>query len=501
MSKPQNIHKQLFILLLLLYMGMPAFSQVITYFNVGAFNTPTNEPYLETYLTIVGNSLHPKKTGNTNQSSVNIEVKILKDSNIVKANKYNLMGPVYTGTTNIPSFIDNQRYSLPNGLYTLEMTITDKNQPVKKPTHIKQSLLLAFDKKQIQSSSIQVLESYKKATEPTALTKSGFDLIPYNVNYFPETSKELSFYFETYNADTTLGSKKPFIYVYYLEHSDNFEKLNNFGDFRKQTADKVNPLLGKLNISTLGSGNYNLVIEVKDEKNITQLQKKYFFQRLNKSIDIATEYKYSEKKTISEYFGNCNNVDTLKMFVECLWPIANGLDKERVINQSIKKDPELMKNFVVDFWERRAADTGNALKMWGEYYKSVQEVMVLFKCGKQKGYYTERGRVYLQYGKPDQRSIQNNEVNTFPYEIWQYYRLTDKVNGQFFTNRKFVFVNKNIGDDCHVLIHSDMKGELYNDRWRFEVTRRNSDGLGNPDNINPNGVQDNQFNEIYSNPR
>ncbi len=127
--------------------------------------------------------------------------------------------------------------------------------------------------------------------------------------------------------------------------------------------------------------------------------------------------------------------------------------------------------------------------------------MVLFKCGKQPGYYTERGRVYLQYGAPSQRSVQNADLNTFPYEIWQYYRLNDRSNGQFFSNRKFVFVNKNIADDCHTLIHSDTRGEIYNDRWRFELTRRNNNGVANPDNTAPVGTQYNQFDEIYSNPR
>ena len=160
-----------------------------------------------------------------------------------------------------------------------------------------------------------------------------------------------------------------------------------------------------------------------------------------------------------------------------------------------------MKNYAIDFWQRRAADTANPLKLWAEYYKSVQEVMVLFKCGKQKGYYSERGRVYLQYGKPSQRSIQNAEENTFPYEIWQYYTLNDKATNHNFTNRKFVFVNRNIGDDCHILIHSDMRGELNNDRWQFEVTRRNNNGIANPDNTKPVGTENNYFNEIYNNPR
>ncbi|MDO9001196.1 MAG: GWxTD domain-containing protein [Bacteroidota bacterium] len=501
MIKPQYIQKQLFILLLAAILSLQVNGQIIAYYNIGAFNTPSNQPYLETYLTIVGNSLSSKLIDGKHQNSVNIEVKILKDSTIVKANKYNLIGPTFSDTLNPPAFIDNQRYSLPNGIYTLHMTLTDKNQPSSKPTQIKQAIVISFNQTQIQSSSIQALEYYKKTTIPTSISKSGYDLIPYNINYYPESTKELNFYFETYNTDTVLGINKPFLYVYYLENSDNLFKLNSYGDFRKQKTAKVNPLLAKINISNLGSGNYNLVIEAKDENNITHIQKKYFFQRLNKSVDIVALSKYSEKKTVSEYFGSCNNIDTLKMFVECLWPIANGLDKERIINQAVKKDPELMKNFVVDFWQRRAADTGNALKMWADYYKSVQEVMVLFKCGKQQGYYSERGRVYLQYGKPSQRSMQYAEENTFPYEIWQYYTLNDKATNHNFSNRKFVFVNKNIGDDCHVLVHSDMRGELYNDRWRFEVTRRNNNGIGNPDNVNPAGIQDNQFNEIYNNPR
>lgn len=160
-----------------------------------------------------------------------------------------------------------------------------------------------------------------------------------------------------------------------------------------------------------------------------------------------------------------------------------------------------MKNFIVDFWQRRAADTANPLNMWASYYKNVQQVMVLFKCGKQKGYYSDRGRVYLQYGAPSQRTQQNNENNTFPYEIWQYYRTTDQVNGQFFSNRKFVFVNRMLGDDCFMLVHSDMRGEVNNPRWQFELTRRNNNGIANPDNTTPAGTQDNQFNDFYSNPR
>ncbi|MCU0360921.1 MAG: hypothetical protein MUF75_09425, partial [Bacteroidia bacterium] len=101
----------------------------------------------------------------------------------------------------------------------------------------------------------------------------------------------------------------------------------------------------------------------------------------------------------------------------------------------------------------------------------------------------------------NQRTIENYEPNTFPYEIWQYYRTTDASTGRYYSNRKFVFVNRALGDDCHQLIHSDMPGEFNNPRWQFDITRRNNEGKADLENQTPNGTQFNQFNEIYSNPR
>jgi GWxTD domain-containing protein len=263
----------------------------------------------------------------------------------------------------------------------------------------------------------------------------------------------------------------------------------------------VNPLLARLSIATLGTGAYALVVRVRDDRGTVHKTEKYYFSRRNRNVDIQTLSLLSEEERLAAFVGTTRNADTLQMYVECLWPIADNADKERIITESVKKEPESMRRFVADFWQRRAADTANPITMWAQYYKDVQVVMANFKCGKQKGYYTDRGRVVLQYGMPSQRTRQNNEANTFPYEIWIYYRLVDRVNGQFFSNRRFVFVNKNLGDDCHTLVHSDMRGEISNPRWQFEVTRRNYDGIGDPDRESPAGIEHNQFNEIYKDPR
>lgn len=486
--------------LTLLFFAATNFYSIDVFYKSASFNIPKQGPYIETYMTIAGQSVLFKKVSGGFQCAVNIGI-IITDANnkIVHGKKYNLSGPVFKDTMNIPAFIDTQRYPLANGAYTLELTVTDLNfdQP---PFKLTQVFKLNYNEYPIQASSIQLLESYKKTVTPNVLSKSGYDLIPYNINYYPESQNKLGFYFETYNADTFFGKGKTLIYKYFIQNNDNLKPVDPYSGFKKLQASPVNPLLAQIDISDLPSGNYNLVIEIRDEQNIIQLQEKVFFQRKNAALAPTFNSGNYAAGSIENYFNNVRSKDTLKIYLECLWPISNMKEREFQINQSLKADTTIMRNYLVKYWKDMAGDSVNPMKLWMKYLKSVNEVAVLFKCGKQKGYFTDRGRVYLQYGKPNQRSVVANEPNTYPYEIWQYYRINDKTNGQFFSNRKFVFVNKNIADDCFKIEHSDMKGETNNPRWQYEITKHETNGIQNSDNNSPTNSSK-QADDLFNSPR
>lgn len=471
-------------------------ASVTAYFNYGVFNVPSGSPFIETYLTVIGNSIRHKPVKGGIQGSVNIKVLITKNGELYTGDNYNLLGPVDKDSTSVSSFIDNHRYALPNGSYGIEITLTDNNDPEKKSFTYKENVTINYQKHEISSSSIQPLESYAKTVNQSSISKSGYDLIPYNVNYYPEKQSKLLFYFEAYGTDTVLGKNESFIYEYHVERKEDMFRPEGLTGFKKQTTSKVNPLLGQLDISNLETGNYYLVIQVKDKTNKTQLEKKWFFQRKN---NIQKPLGYNDKRTVYEFFGNYNNVDTLKMFVECLWPISTTVERDWQINVSLSKDPQLMKNYIVDYWQKRSGDTLDPLQMWLAYYDQVKIVNKIFKCGKQKGYYTDRGRMYLQYGKPDQRVQQPSEPYSYPYEIWQYYRLYDKSNKQFYTNKRCVFVNKNIADDCYTMVHSEIRGEIYNDKWRFEISKRETNP--NIDATKPTQQPGNNYDEFFNNPK
>lgn len=475
------------------------FSNITVYFNYGVFNTNNNKPYLETYLTVSGNSVKFLPASGGYQANVNISWKIWKGKDMVSEAKYNLMSPIASDTLSLPSFIDNHRFPIENGQYVLELVVTDNSNPLQKSTYSEKINVLLNRDKKVYTSDIQILESFSKSTTQSTLTKNGYDLIPYNINYFPKNQKALKFYIETYNLDTLIGKGTKFVYTYYIENSESLQKQMGFSGFQKQTANRINPLLAQFDISLLATGNYNLVVETRDSLSMMQSQKKWFFQRQS-DAKMQVEVVNSNYKTVEDFFNSVQGTDSLKQFIECLWPVSSFKDREWQGIQIKKKDPSLMRGYLVDYWKTQAADTVDALQLWYTYYKQVLETNALLKCGKQKGYYTDRGRVYLQYGKPDQRNQVNSEPETFPYEIWQYYRIYDKVTKRFFTNKKFVFVNFAIADDCYKLIHSDVKGEVYDERWKLRLVSRTQQNT-NLDVTKPNSYYGNNIDENFNNPR
>jgi hypothetical protein len=86
-----------------------------------------------------------------------------------------------------------------------------------------------------------------------------------------------------------------------------------------------------------------------------------------------------------------------------------------------------------------------------------------------KGYATDRGRVYLQYGPPNIISDETQDPSAYPYQIWHYYRLVDQRNHEIpqeQSNRKFVFYAKESATNNYILLHSDAIGELSQPQWQ-----------------------------------
>jgi len=407
----------------------------------------------------------------------------------VSVNKYNLKSPEIADTLGKkPNFIDLQRVSLPNGIYNFEMDIRDVNSRQEAYEFV-DIVEYEFNSNLLQFSSIQLIESISESTNESVLTKNGYDILPYISNFYPQNCSKISFYTEIYNADKTV--KDDFIVRYYIETFENYKEIESCSRFKKVSSAPIIPFIGDINITDLPSGNYNLVIEVKNRDNISLQKTKYFFQRSNSdSNDLAALNDLVKNFDITTNFaGAMTDIDSLKLYVACLRPIAD-MDEQRFIDYQIKSaSVDELQNYFLQFWLKR--NNVQPGELWRQYKEQVDFVDKHYRTPINRGFETDRGRVYLQYGVPNDIYVSQHEPNSYPYEIWHYYRVANE------NNKKFIFYNPNIAGKEYELLHSDLTGEIKTPNWERMLSKRNNT-LYNQDLMNSDDTWGSRAKDEYN---
>jgi len=435
-------------------------------FYHASFFHPEEGPFVETYLKVFGPSAEYIKLSNGKyQATLDITILFKQEEKIVDFRKYNLLSAELDDTTGvIPHFIDLQRISLPYGVYQLELLLKDKNSKTDPLEHA-EVLALEFDKTKVKFSDFQFVDSFKATEKENILSKSGFDIVPLVGDFFPTAVNTLTFYTEFYNAADKIGQNEDFLFRYYIESFETNFSLSDFSRFARQKAANVNPLLASLSIGALPSGNYNLVVEVRDRNNELIDLNKIFFMRSNPGItlDLGDLASVDVTATFAE---KITNMDSLRFYVGSLIPISNMVEKQFADNLSKGQEIDKLQKFLFNFWKTR--NEVDPESEWKAYLIQVMQVEEAFATRIKHGFETDQGRVWLRYGAPNDVIDSKHEPNSYPYVIWHYYRINDQMN------KRFVFYNPNLVGAEYQLLHSDAKGELYNPYWQYDLHGRNT---------------------------
>lgn len=506
-------HVPLFSLLLLIGSGSAIGQNLRAEFATTRFESPVDGPYIETYLKLIGSSLAPVEVDSGSYSEVFITIHISKGVWVPFKDAYKVRGPINPRGEIPMDFIDQRRIPLKPGTYDFEMTIKDLKDSLSPPAKINQVLMIekarsfSVDSSATQTlinsadqdlemsdldenntssnkpvsykspffiSGIQLVDSYSSSRSPNILTKSGFDLIPYTSDYYPESKTDITFYAEVYGiSKSERPSERDFLVDMFIENADDGKLVEGLRKFVKRQYAEVVPVLQSLPIDRLETGNYNLVVEVRDRENKLMDRRFMFFQRFNSGIASSEvlETVGSENELYGTFVTKYQDLDLLKEYLRCLHPISSQQEISQVNTRMNFRDRNMMWKFMYNFWKQRNPE--NPEQAWLNYWKEVQKVNANYTTNLRKGYDTDRGRVYLQYGPPNTISPNYFEPNTYPYEIWHYYELRDNKSAAQ-SNRKFVFANTEQGTTEFILIHSDAKNEITNIRWNYDLHKRSS---------------------------
>ena len=468
--------------------------KLTAYVGYASFSTPSGQTYIENYLTVIGNTVKfVKDKSDKYRGKVQVLVTYSQGDSVKRSNIYNILSPEINDTGKKIDFIDVQRYWLPKGAYVFQLKIKDLNDSVHSAVSLKGKINIGYSRDTMSVSDAEFLQSYVASKQGNILSKSGYDMVPYVYNFFPTSINQLNFYSEIYNASKIIGSNQKFVIKYYIESADNNVPLYEYNSVSVQQTDTVNPVLGSFNIEKLPAGNYNLVVSALDKSNHIWVARRYNFIRSSPHNELSMK-DLAAVKVEGTFVDRMKNRDSLVDYISSLWPIAGLSERSFIdVNGMATINMVTLKQYFYNFWVSR--DPMNPQEAWVNYNKQVQAVNRSFGTPISKGYQTDRGRVYLQYGAPNQRVRSDLNPSSYPYEIWEYYKLQD---GEIDT--KFVFYEPSLATNNYELLHSDARGEVKNAQWQIILYSR----TGQPNNVDQMQVTDpygEQILDNYSSPR
>jgi GWxTD domain-containing protein len=469
---------------LLLLFGVSAYAQRLGIdISYAQFLGSGNLMEFHTYYAINGSTLRYKQIDKgAFKGGIIVNLNLVKDGTIKVADRFRILSPTTADSVSMHQmFIHKHSFDgLEAGDYTLQMSVTDINDSTE-DYHFSESIKINPLHLEASTSDFVLVDNVNnlKAKAPTKSAGNITPIVSSGSYYLTQQYSTLTFYLELYNFKNALEPEEPYLLKYYIEDTRLSRPLSNYASFKKMEVSPTNILMASFNIKNLPTGNYNLVVEALSPKNDEILKRKLFFYRNNpgKRIDIS---EYKEEQLAGTFVRNYTNFDSMYAYVEYLYPIST--DGERKAQETILESRNIkdMQRYFYAYWVEK--NPLNPQGEWDKYHKEVNHVNRKYKTPIQKGYLSDRGRVYLVYGEPDLIYSRPFEPSLPPYEQWQY----DRINTPYSVpqvNKQFVFVEFEISSNDYELIHSTALGELFNRRWQYELAD-GAFGNGNLDNNN-----------------
>lgn len=457
-------------------------------FSHCVFQAPGVGPYIETYTLIDGFSVGYSALSNGKFSAtVEATLVISKGDSVRYFDKFNLLGPETSDTlASIEDFNDVHRIGLSPGLYKLELELRDSKRAENKAQKVVQDIEIPDFKSKDCISDIKFISRHWTDESDKSLKTE-----PLVDDFFDRSRESLSYYAELYPVFADGGD---LLITYKIILNEGKRVMDSYTGFKRVKSAAVIPVLNEIDIRQLSSGNYQLLLELRDKENKLLAEQSVFFQRSNPVAASSEngELVFSNRDLAGTFVLFFTNKDSLAESIRSLWPISNPNENTFAINQLSIADLVQMQQFFYDFWYRR--NPAAPQEAWQKYAAEVKKVNDNYSVGRKRGYMTERGRVYLRYGIPNQISRNYNEPGTYPYEIWQYYTIGNQ------TNRKFIFYCPEIGGNDFSLLHSDARGEIFDTQWMVRLKRR-TESMNDVDKTKVRTTYGENFEQIFQNPR
>lgn len=356
-------------------------------------------------------------------------------------------------------------------LYVYDYADTSRNSVVSFPMRV-----VPFSKDSVQLSKIELVQSMKTYDEagPTrnkAFDKSGKNLTPNTGSFVSgdsSNSATANFYVEVYN----IGKRSPQGHKMIYELYKGDVQVLAFDKSAKTSFDAISDIV-TVPLEFLESGVYRMVIKVaytnNNKADTTVESKEFYFSNPLMPPPVAdntpVEFEKSEFSTLTKEQID-DEIFLMKYFCD-----------ERYFTKAemLKDDLPALRKMLYDFWVSYQAQNIDRPNIRNIIKENIEYANLNFRFSSiQKGWKTDRGRIYVKFGKYTRRDYHQPRQLQNAYEVWTYDAYLGGLN--------FYFVDKdNIGN--FRLVHSSpaIGNEVFNENWyKMFVTPRQQDINSDP---------------------
>lgn len=270
---------------------------------------------------------------------------------------------------------------------------------------------------------------------------NGYRIVP-NLTRSFGMGKTLKCYFEVYGFAVDPSVDDDSFYLSYSVVDTSGMVVKSYDVKRIRKPGESCAKMDSLALGDLPGGGYGLLVQVRDRLTRQTARGLRRFQVL--TTGQADQELTEEQKELWRYYSDLRYVAT---------------EKEQKLFKSL--DQKGKERFLRQFWKDRDPTPETPLnEQLMEHIRRMKYAENQFAAQvNQRGSDTDKGRVYIKYGPPD--DIQYNTLATGEksYEIWVYEK-----QGRY----EFVFRDRH-GNGIYELVHSTMPGERYNPNWRDEL--------------------------------
>ncbi len=426
-------------------------------FDYAQFAYDSTSNYVELYFSFDQTGLTLQKGDSVNFNAGRIYLQIKDSLNNYLVNKEFRASSPYREEIESKLLITKMAFALKPGIYTVHIIGRDDVDTTKSKTIEEKIKVTLFLTNEFRISDIELARTIKteNVNPNSVFYKNTIEVIPNPAILYSAGSPVAYYYAELYNLNNT-KVKKEFTLIRYLYNSKGKE-INKKEKIVKRDKNSIVEV-GLVNMIKYPTDTYNLVLALIDSVNnkVVFSNKRFFYY--NPSFKDTTVATINQAGYLSSEFAVYTEEECDDLFEK-----SRYIASSREIEQYKKLDSvNTKRDFLFRFWKARDLEPETEkFEFKDKYFSGIEYCNNKYSTFNKKGYKTDRGRVYLLYGEPDQVDMYPNETNMKPYEIWYYNRVEGGV--------LFIFGDLT-GYNDYELLSSTKRGEIRDDNWQRRIT-------------------------------